>query len=140
MKKEKIIKGVLFNLKADEPNANGIIYSKDILGKAIKKYNENYVKNGRALGELGRPKNTMPDVHNIAFKVNEIEFEDDHWNAEIEILNLPKGKLLQELIEHNEYRMVTMGVGEISKDEDGNNVVKEMKITGVGIVPKDNCA
>ena len=74
MKKEKIIKGVLFNLKADEPNANGMIYSKDVLRKAIKKYNENYVKNGRALGELGSPKNTMPDVHNIAFKVNEIEF------------------------------------------------------------------
>lgn len=131
---------ILFNLKADEPNANGIIYQRDSLRKAIKKYNEDYVKTGKALGEFSHPKDTMPDIHNIAFKISEIEFEDDHWDAEIEILNLPKGKLLQEIIGHNECRIVTMGVGDIKKDEDGNSIVRNFKIVGVGIEPKENCA
>lgn len=130
---------VEFNIISDTPNANGIIYQRDALRKAIKKYNEDYVKTGKALGELGQPKDTMPDVHNIAFKVNEIEFEDEHWNAEIEILETSRGKELQEIINKGDYRIVTMGVGEIEK-VNNDTIIKKFKIVGVGIEPKENCA
>lgn len=141
-KKRNLIVKVEFNLKADTPNANGTIYPKDILKEAIKEYNENYVKKGRALGELGQPINAMIDTSltNIAFKVNEIEFKDDHWNAEIEIFETPKGKELQEIIKHDEYRIVTVSYGEVTENKDGTRTLNNMDITGVGIEPKDNCA
>lgn len=133
---------VNFNVISDTPNANGTIYPKDELKRAMDKYNEKYVKTGKALGEISQPKSELGvSLMNVAFKINEIEFEDDHWNAEIKILNnLPKGKLLQEIIDKNEYRIVTMTIGEITKNKDGHNVISNMEIVGVGIEPKENCA
>ena len=130
---------VEFNLLADTPNANGTIYPKDILKKAIDEYNEKYVKDGCALGEIQQPKDIYTTLTNVAFKINEIEFDEDHWNAEIEILDTPKGKELQEIIERDKFRIVTMGMGEVDENEDGTRTINKFEITGVGIEPKGNC-
>ena len=129
-----------FNLQADKPTANGTIYPKDILKKAVDEYNKNYVENDRALGEIQQPKNLHTELSNIAFKINEIEQEDDHWNAEIEILKTPQGEILKDIIDKAEYRIVTMGVGEYDKNEDGTHTINKFEIVGVGIEPKENCA
>ena len=131
---------VEFNLMADTPNKNGTIYPKDILKKAIDEYNQKQVKIGHGLGELGQPMGIQTTLTNVAFKINEIEQEDEHWNAEIEILKTPKGDELQEIIKRGEFKIVTMGVGEFDKNEDGTRTINKFEITGVGIEPKGNCA
>ena len=138
-----------FNLQADKPNSNGNIYPKDTLKKAIEEYNENYVKTGKALGEISQPKDTTPNLSNVAFRISEIETSssyspisesyDDRWLAEIEILETPMGKTLQEIF-NKDMNIVTMGYGEVEEDEDGNNIIKNFKIVGVGIEPKEKCA
>jgi hypothetical protein len=134
---------VLFNLKADTPNINGTIYPKDVLIKAIDEYNKNHVKIDRALGEMGQPKEIHTTLTNIAFRINEIEYEDEHWIAEIEILPTPMGEELKDILSEDRFedmRIVTMVVGEVTENEDGTRILNNMDITGVGIEPKENCA
>jgi hypothetical protein len=127
-----MIKKVLFNLKADEPNANGTIYPKDVLKEAIKEYNENHVKDGRAFGEINFPRQAAISMVDIAFRINDIEEENDRWLAEIEILNTPKGEELKNIVKKlKNYRIVTYGHGTVE-----DNVIKDFKIASVGIVPK----
>ena len=141
-KKKNLIVKVEFNLKADIPNGNGTIYPKDVLKKAIAEYKQKQVKCGYGLGELGQPKEIHTALANVAFRINEIESEDDHWDADIEILETPKGKELQEIIDgidNGDFRIVTMAVGEVKENEDGTRTLNNMEIAGVGIEPKGNC-
>jgi len=131
---------IQFNLKANTPNKNGRIYSEDVLKKAIEKFNEKKVKQGKALGEFLHPKYDQRNGINHAFKINEIEQEDEHWAAEIEILSTPKGDILKEILDPNKYEIVPMmTVGEITKGKDGTTVVTKIEIIGVSIEPNYNC-
>ena len=141
-KKSNLIVKVEFNLKADTPNGNGTIYPKEVLKKAIAEYKQKQVKFGHGLGELGQPKEIHTVLSNVAFRINEIESEDDHWNAEIEILKTPMGKELEKIIktiDNEDYRIVTMAVGDVKENEDGTRTLNNMEIAGVGIEPKENC-
>ena len=42
-------------MQADIKNRNGRVYPMDVLDKEVKRYNEEYIKNKRAFGELGHP-------------------------------------------------------------------------------------
>ena len=51
--KKLYIDGVF--LQGDIKNRNGRMYPMDTLAKEVNRYNETFVKKGRALGELGHP-------------------------------------------------------------------------------------
>ena len=52
-KKKMYIEGVF--LQGDIKNRNGRMYPVQTLAKEVGRYNESFVKKGRALGELGHP-------------------------------------------------------------------------------------
>ena len=52
-KKHLYIEGVF--LQSEIKNRNGRIYPLSVLEKEVGRYNEEYIKTGRALGELGHP-------------------------------------------------------------------------------------
>jgi len=133
---------IQFNLIADTPNKNDTIYPKNVLKKAIEKFNEEKVKQGKAFGIIGQPILEDVNLTEVAFKINELDEIDKSYVADIEILGTPNGKKLKKFVIDNleNYRIVTLGYGTIKKDEDGNRVIKKMKITGIGIEPIENCA
>ena len=52
-KKDYKVKGIF--MQADIKNRNGRVYPMEVLEKEVKRYNEEYIKNNRAFGELGHP-------------------------------------------------------------------------------------
>ena len=52
-KKNYFIEGVF--LQAELQNRNGRKYPLSVLQREVAKYDESYIKSGRALGELGHP-------------------------------------------------------------------------------------
>ena len=58
-----VVKGVL--QRADAKNQNGRVYPKDILMREAKKYDENFIKQSRALGELDHPDSSVVNLQNV---------------------------------------------------------------------------
>ena len=92
--------------RAGAKNQNGRIYEKSILLREVKKYMEEFVKNGNAFGELDHPESQVINLQNVSHVITEWNWDGDHVMGKIEILPTPSGKILLELIKNG----VTVGV------------------------------
>lgn len=125
---------------ADVPNANGIIYPKDILAKAIKDYNEKSLK----MGVTGYSKGngmSLP-VENTSFIMSNIIEENDKYYSEIDVLEeTPEGKKLKELINENfteNYRLCSMSMANVFDLDDGTKIIGDDLIISYFVIePKD---
>ena len=62
-----VVKGVL--QRAESKNQNGRIYPKEILMRESKKYEENFIKENRALGELDHPDSSVVNLANTSHNI-----------------------------------------------------------------------
>ena len=60
-KKNYFIEGIF--LQAELKNRNGRMYPMKTLAREVAKYDENYIRKGRALGELGHPDGPSIRLH-----------------------------------------------------------------------------
>ena len=65
-----IVKGVL--QRAEAENQNGRVYPRETLVREAKKYDENFVKQNRALGELDHPDSSVVNLQNVSHNVKEM--------------------------------------------------------------------
>jgi len=79
-----VVKGVL--QRAEAKNQNGRVYPREILVRESKKYDENFVKQNRALGELDHPDSSVVNLQNVSHNVKEMHFEGDNLVGTVEIL------------------------------------------------------
>ena len=93
-----IVKGVL--QRAEAKNQNGRVYPREILVRESKKYDENFVKQKRALGELDHPDSSVVNLQNVSHNVKEMHFEGDNLVGNCEILTTPSGNILRELFKN----------------------------------------
>ena len=131
---------VKFNIRPDIPNKNGVIFPKEVLEEAFNKYKaENY-----RFGALKySPSGSMLSVSDVAFEVKSIEQEGDLYVGEIEILNSPTGKQLQEKIAGKpleDFRLCTMMIGDTDIVKEDVIRVKNAKVEYVTIFPREECA
>lgn len=90
-----IVKGIL-QRKSSE-NQNGRIYPDDVLMREVGKYDENFVKQKRAMGELDHPESTVVNLKNVSHNVKKMWWSGDNLLGEVEILTTPSGNILKEL-------------------------------------------
>ena len=69
-KKSLYIKGPF--LQAEVVNRNGRMYPMGIMEREVKRYAEDYVKKGRALGELGHPDGPTVNLDRVSHKITEL--------------------------------------------------------------------
>ena len=93
-----VVKGVL--QRADAKNQNGRVYPKDILMREADKYNDGFIKQKRALGELDHPDSSVVNLQNVSHNVTEMHFEGDNLLGTVEILTTPSGNILRELFKN----------------------------------------
>ena len=93
-----VVKGVL--QRAEAKNQNGRVYPREILVRESKKYDENFVKQKRALGELDHPDSSVVNLQNVSHNVTEMHFEGDNLLGTVEILTTPSGNILRELFKN----------------------------------------
>ncbi len=78
-----VVKGVL--QRAEAKNQNGRVYPREILVREAKKYDENFVKQNRALGELDHPDSSVVNLQNVSHNVKDMHFEGDNLVGTVEI-------------------------------------------------------
>jgi len=120
-----IVKGVL--QRAEAKNQNGRVYPREILVRESKKYDENFVKQNRALGELDHPDSSVVNLQNVSHNVKEIHFEGDNLVGTVEILTTPSGNILKELFKNGiKLGISSRGLGsvEMVRESNGETVSK----------------
>ena len=120
-----VVKGVL--QRAEAKNQNGRVYPRDILVRESKKYDENFVKQNRALGELDHPDSSVVNLQNVSHNVKEIHFEGDNLVGTVEILTTPSGNILRELFKNGiKLGISSRGLGsvEVVRESNGDTVSK----------------
>jgi hypothetical protein len=133
-KKNLHIEGVF--LQGDIKNRNGRIYPLNILDREVRRYNEQYVTAGRALGELGHPEGPTVNLDRVSHKIISLKAEGSNFIGKAQILSTPMGNIAKSLLESG----VKLGVssrGMGSMDErNGANYVRDdfMLATAADIV------
>lgn len=90
-----IVKGVL--QRANAKNHNGRIYPKETLMREAQKYEETFITERRALGELDHPDSSVVNLNNVSHNVLDMEFSGDDLVGTVEVLSTPSGNILKEL-------------------------------------------
>ena len=133
--KKMFIEGVF--LQGEIKNRNGRMYPINTLAKEVNRYNENFVKKGRALGELGHPEGPTVNLDRVSHKITSLVQEGNNFKGKAQLLSTPMGKIAQNLIgEGVTLGVSSRGVGSLKEDVRGCKVVGEdfMLATAADIV------
>lgn len=95
-KKQLYIQGVF--LQSECVNRNGRMYPFSIMEREVKRYNENYVQKGRALGELGHPDGPTVNLDRVSHKIVSLTQEGNNFIGKAQILPTPMGKIAESLL------------------------------------------
>ena len=134
-KKRMCIEGIF--LQGEIKNRNGRMYPINTLAKEVNRYNESFVKKGRALGELGHPEGPTVNLDRVSHKITSLVREGNNFRGKAQLLSTPMGKIAQNLIgEGVTLGVSSRGVGSLKEDLHGCKVVGEdfMLATAADIV------
>ena len=133
--KKMYIEGVF--LQGGIKNRNGRMYPVDTLAREVNRYNESFVKKGRALGELGHPDGPTVNLDRVSHKITSLKQEGANFKGKAQLLSTPMGKIAQNLIaEGVTLGVSSRGVGSLRVNNEGVNCVGEdfMLATAADIV------
>jgi hypothetical protein len=133
--KSLFIKGVF--LQSECVNRNGRMYPFSIMEREVKRYNENYVQKGRALGELGHPDGPTVNLDRVSHKITELYRNGNNFVGKAQILSTPMGKIAESLLKDGVTLGVSSrGIGSLRETKEGYKEVGEdfMLATAADIV------
>lgn len=111
-----VLKGIM--QRADAVNQNGRIYPRHILEREVENY-QRIINDNRALGELDHPSESTISLDRVSHIIKEMHWEGADLCGSLELLNTPKGKIAQALIEDGvKLGISSRGVGSVYKDGD----------------------
>jgi hypothetical protein len=133
--KSLFIEGIF--LQANRPNRNKRLYEMRTLEREVKRYNENFIQKGRALGELGHPDGPTLNLDRVSHKITMLERKDNDFIGKAKILETPMGKIASSLLGEGVMLGVSSrGVGSLIPTNEGYSLVGEdfMLATAADIV------
>jgi len=133
--KKMYIEGVF--LQGDICNRNGRMYPVNVLSREVQRYNENFIKKGRALGELGHPDGPTVNLDRVSHQIVSLTREGNNFIGKAKLLETPMGKIAKSLISEGVTLGVSSrGVGSLKMTNEGHKIVGEdfMLATAADIV------
>ena len=120
-----VVKGVL--QRANAKNQNGRVYPMEILQREAKNYNDGFIKQKRALGELDHPDSSVVNLQNVSHNITEMHFEGENLLGTVEILTTPSGNILRELFKNGiKLGISSRGMGSVeTMNENGAQEVQD---------------
>lgn len=133
-KKQLYIEGVF--LQAELKNRNGRVYPFNVLEREVQRYNEEYIKPGRALGELGHPDGPTVNLDRVSHKIISLKAEGNNFIGKAKILETPMGRIAKDLLgEGVQLGVSSRGMGSL-EEQNGVKYVRDdfMLATAADIV------
>ena len=122
--KQQYIKGIF--MQSDIQNQNGRIYPYSVLKKQVKEFNEKFVKQDRALGELGHPSGPSVNLDRVSHIITELHEDGKNFIGKAKIIDTPNGKIVKNLLESGvRLGVSSRGLGSIKTNKSGVNEVQD---------------
>ena len=138
-KKLLYIEGVF--LQSELKNRNGGMYPFSVLDREVKRYNEEYVKSKRALGELGHPDGPTINLDRVSHRITDLRAEGNNFIGKAQILDTPMGNIAKNLLDEGvQLGVSSRGMGSIQKSEDCNVVADDFMLTTAADIVADPSA
>ena len=137
--KKLYIEGVF--LQSEIKNRNGRMYPFSVLEKEVNRYNEEYVKTSRALGELGHPDGPTVNLDRVSHRIVSLKAEDNNFIGKAQILDTPMGKIAKSLLgEGVQLGVSSRGMGSIEQRESTNYVCDDFMLATAADIVADPSA
>ena len=124
-------------LQTEVVNRNGRMYRLPVMEREVKRYSEQYVEKGRALGELGHPDGPTVNLDRVSHKIVSLHREGNNFIGKAQILSTPMGKIAESLLKEGVTLGVSSrGIGSVKQNNEGYSEVGEdfMLATAADIV------
>ena len=134
-KKTLYIKGPF--LQTEQQNRNGRVYRLNVMEREVKRYNDEHISKGRALGELGHPDGPTINLDRVSHKIVSLEQNGNDFIGKAQILSTPMGKIAESLLKEGVCLGVSSrGIGSLRPTKEGYQEVGEdfMLATAADIV------
>ena len=123
-KKKMYIEGVF--LQGDICNRNKRMYPMETLSREVDRYSKAFIKEGRALGELGHPEGPTVNLDRVSHKIVSLTREGKNYIGKAQLLETPMGKIARSLINEGvKLGVSSRGVGSLSQTNEGHKIVGE---------------
>jgi hypothetical protein len=132
-KKNLFIEGVF--MQAEQQNKNGRIYPRDVLVNEVARYNQSYIKENRALGELGHPEGPTVNLERVSHIITNLKENGNDVVGKAKILGTPYGKIVENLIDSGvKLGVSSRGMGSLKQINGVNMVQEDFMLAAVDIV------
>ena len=113
-----VVHGVL--QRSDAKNQNGRVYPHGILARESQKYDEGFIKQKRAMGELDHPESSVVNLQNVSHNITEMHWEGKNLVGTVEVLGTPSGNILTELFKAGiKLGISSRGMGSVTPLDEG---------------------
>jgi len=138
-KKHLYIEGVF--LQSEIKNRNGRIYPFSVLEKEVGRYNEEYIKTGRALGELGHPDGPTVNLDRVSHRITSLKAEGTNFMGKAQILATPMGNIARNLLDEGvKLGVSSRGMGSIDRQESASYVMDDFMLATAADIVADPSA
>lgn len=132
-KKNVFIEGIF--MSAELKNRNGRIYTREVLEKAVDKYNREQVITGRAVGELNHPEGPSINLDKVSHRITELIWDGNDVRGKALILDTPMGQIVKGLVEGGvQLGVSSRGMGSLESRNGANYVKDDFMLNTVDIV------
>jgi hypothetical protein len=113
-------------LVGEAVNKNNRMYKMDTLRNEVERYNQEFISQNRALGELGHPDTPTINLERVSHKILSLVEDGNTFYGKALILDTPYGQIVKNFIEND----VTCGVssralGSLVQTKEGYNLVQD---------------
>ena len=138
-KKNYKIKGIF--MQGNIKNRNGRVYPTEVLEKEIKRYDEKFIKNNRAYGELGHPEGPTVNLDRVSHMVTSLERDGDNFIGEAKIMSTPMGKIVKNIMdEGGTLGVSSRGMGSLEQKNGANYVKNDFMLAAAADIVADPSA
>tara|TARA_Y100001938_G_C8004524_1_gene386595 strand:+ start:223 stop:876 length:654 start_codon:yes stop_codon:yes gene_type:complete len=122
-------------MQAEQKNRNGRVYPQKTLMKEVQRYNNEYVKTNRAMGELGHPDGPQLNLERVSHLIKELRVDGNDIYGKAKILDTPYGKIVKDLIKEGvKIGVSSRGMGSLKQVNGVNEVQEDFNLAAVDIV------
>ncbi len=121
-------------MMAEGVNRNKRFYPREELEREIASYNENFVKPGRAMGELNHPSSADVDLERACHMVTELTQDGNVFYGKSKVLTTPCGQIVRSLVNDGvKVGMSSRALGTLEESSE-YNTVRNMKLVAIDCV------
>jgi len=131
--KSHYISGIF--MQGDIKNRNGRVYPSAILEKEMNRYDTQFVKTKRALGELGHPDGPQINGDRVSHLITEMKRDGNNFVGKAKILGTPMGNIVKTFIDEGvKIGVSTRGLGSVKQNNGIMEVQNDFHLATVDIV------